>query len=544
MLGFRLSLSALFATPAPSVIVADDFKETRRIDVKKNAGGAAKTPISEHAFVFTEHCPNVFRSLRQSFGIPETDFYLSITQEGFQSTSTNSKSGSAFFFTSDKLYLIKSLTSRELKMLTSEFLSDYHLYMTQKRDSLLSRIVAVFSVSMSMVGFSVHYLVMMNIFHHPRYTTLDEKYDLKGSRIGRTVGVSGAVDPKVVKKDQDFGGRILLCDGHAAGLKRILESDCLFLQRTRRIDYSLLIGIVHLEDDETIISACSQEMPNRLSHHCFVASKMDGSPFKTVYFFGIIDFIQTFGLLKRVESTYKQNILYDFDPNGVSVVEPNLYSRRLLDYVTSHIGWHHAPQPDPPLSSSSSSASSPSQQQQSSYTNTPDTSPEIPSSKWPSTFSSSINQLLTSWSSSSSSLAPIKSPRSADDNGGDPTIVFTGFLEKQGDLRKSWKRRWFTLSQSQVCYHFSDKEQERLGSIPLAGLSVVACSSSRSKTRSFCFELISPERTYLLSASTSEEREAWIGIIEQTTMHHANHLQSIVESSQEELFSQGISSKE
>ena len=592
-LGLRLSLSALFATAAPSLIVATDFKTSRKIDVRRNHSNP-KLPISDANFSFSDHCPLVFRELRRCFGFDEADFFVSVTSEGYISEATNSKSGSSFFFSADNRFMFKSLTARELRMLC-EFLPDYYHYLSQRPSSLLSRIVALFSVSASVISSSAHFLVMANVFHlrgAPHALHVDEKYDLKGSRIGRTVGFNGAVDPRVVKKDQDFSGRILMCDPHSQRLRAILDADCYFLQRTRRIDYSLLLGICHLDDADDVVAYCTAspaegalasdaefEMSNRISPHCFFASKMDGSPFKTLYFLGIIDFVQSYGLLKRVESQYKKQILYDYDPDGVSVVEPNQYAKRFYDYVAQQIGWYSAEElpsttlsdsasetPDSPVISCnnsstdlpfSSSITTTSASSPSSLTTT--SSPSITSPTSPFITTSSSTSLSSSSSTSSASFFPNSSSSSNSITSSSPTtptsstttssisnsfnqfistlsssnltgssrlsarntipsdelVLFSGFLEKRGDLRKSWKNRWFVLTRSCLNYYISDeKDAELLGSIPLNSFSLRIASPNRSKTHSNCFELVFSNRTYLLSAISPEIRDAWMNMIE------------------------------
>lgn len=92
-------------------------------------------------FKVKEYCPMVFRNLRERFGIDDLDYKESLTRLvlnwkyicliiiNFRSQplpdDSSGKSGAKFYLSSDKLFVIKTLTSEEVERMHS-FLKHYH----------------------------------------------------------------------------------------------------------------------------------------------------------------------------------------------------------------------------------------------------------------------------------------------------------------------------------------------------------------------------------------------------------------------------------
>ena len=57
-------------------------------------------------------------------------------------------------------------------------------------------------------------------------------------------------------------------------------------------------------------------------------------------------------------------------------------------------------------------------------------------------------------------------------DGGLGAPAHKGFLTKQGGRIKTWKRRWFVVSDSCLYYFKSEKDKEPLGIIPLENVDV------------------------------------------------------------------------
>ncbi|KRX18126.1 Cytohesin-3, partial [Trichinella nelsoni] len=102
-----------------------------------------------------------------------------------------------------------------------------------------------------------------------------------------------------------------------------------------------------------------------------------------------------------------------------------------------------------------------------------------------------------------------------------------GWLWKQGGRYKSWKRRWFILSDNCLYYFENKTEKEPRGIIPLENVQI---REVQDKTRAHCFEIYSTNSnfikacktdsegkviegkhtTYRMAASSAEEKQSWI----------------------------------
>ncbi|XP_039261022.1 cytohesin-1-like [Styela clava] len=130
---------------------------------------------------------------------------------------------------------------------------------------------------------------------------------------------------------------------------------------------------------------------------------------------------------------------------------------------------------------------------------------------------------------------PFKIPEDDDD---DLTATFfnpdkEGWLLKQGGRYKTWKKRWFLLTDNCFYYFELPQDREPKGIIPLENLQIREVGDQK---KPHCFELYLPEQgptqmikaaktdsegrliqgkhtTYRMSASSAETKEAWIACI-------------------------------
>ncbi|XP_039979760.1 cytohesin-2 isoform X2 [Xiphias gladius] len=127
---------------------------------------------------------------------------------------------------------------------------------------------------------------------------------------------------------------------------------------------------------------------------------------------------------------------------------------------------------------------------------------------------------------------PFKIPQ---DDGNDLTLTFfnpdrEGWLLKMGGRVKTWKRRWFILTDSCLYYFEYTTDKDPIGIIPLENLCV---RELRDTSKPYCLELYNPRgqkikackmenkggvvqgkhQSYKLSAASAEERDAWVEAI-------------------------------
>ena len=114
-------------------------------------------------------------------------------------------------------------------------------------------------------------------------------------------------------------------------------------------------------------------------------------------------------------------------------------------------------------------------------------------------------------------------PRTGDGGGGTPASppppeLKTGWLEKEGGWRKSWKRRFFVLTGASLSYYAED----RPGAAPKGTIDlddVVRCvdhepaAGDKSGKAFNTFAVETLQRTYFVRAATHGERHAWVQAI-------------------------------
>ncbi|XP_070577015.1 LOW QUALITY PROTEIN: pleckstrin homology domain-containing family H member 2-like [Ptychodera flava] len=95
-------------------------------------------------------------------------------------------------------------------------------------------------------------------------------------------------------------------------------------------------------------------------------------------------------------------------------------------------------------------------------------------------------------------------------------IEKSGYLTKLGGKVKSWKKRWFVLQNGQLVYYKSknDTSSKPLGQIPLDSKCRVVKSDS-----SHCFELMTTQRIYYLTAESNQAVDEWLQALTITLKH-------------------------
>jgi hypothetical protein len=90
-----------------------------------------------------------------------------------------------------------------------------------------------------------------------------------------------------------------------------------------------------------------------------------------------------------------------------------------------------------------------------------------------------------------------------------------GYLIKQGDVIRSWRKRWFVLSDDALHY-FKDESQTLFkGLIALASIHSVAPVANRDKrsARAATFVIATGDRDWLIQADSEASRDAWVDAI-------------------------------
>lgn len=88
----------------------------------------------------------------------------------------------------------------------------------------------------------------------------------------------------------------------------------------------------------------------------------------------------------------------------------------------------------------------------------------------------------------------------------------SGWLVKEGNGIKTWKKRWFTLKGMNLHYSKDEKKHSKgqdQGIIDLEDAASIKASNNKKK-KNYCFEISTPDRTYFICASNNQEMQEWI----------------------------------
>ena len=99
----------------------------------------------------------------------------------------------------------------------------------------------------------------------------------------------------------------------------------------------------------------------------------------------------------------------------------------------------------------------------------------------------------------------------------------SGWLNKQGEYIKTWRRRWFVLKQGKL-FWFKESTITR-ASVPRGVIPVATCLTVKGAegvlNRQFAFELSFSNETMYFIADSEKEKEDWINSIGRSIVQHS-----------------------
>ena len=287
-------------------------------------------------FRFYEYHAKTFLRLRKMFGILNEDLISAVCDADLFGGETHAagKSGSLFWFSKDRRFVLKSLPKSEASCLVN-IASSYRDYLCMQPNSLLVKFLGLFKI---IAGRSTVYLILMqNIFGERR---MHSTFDLKGTTESRFV------ERGDVLKDLNFIDKnIFLPLATAESLKNQVISDSEFLKKLDIMDYSFLLGVrrpskrectaVHaqLVADAAVEAApqaavkksfldnikgklkqvlsrkdveVTQQQPSDFQRCMGGVPGLDDKNEPCLYFFGVIDILTEYTLKKKVAHFFKK----------------------------------------------------------------------------------------------------------------------------------------------------------------------------------------------------------------------------------------------
>lgn len=128
--------------------------------------------------------------------------YRKNRQQIFSSGEASGASGSFFFFSHDRRFIVKTMTKTEL-IFMEKFIPDYYKHIRDNPLSLLARVYGIYTVKMKGLK-NIHLILMGNTLRWQNRADITKVYDLKGSLFSRTVKLEQSSKASTTLKDINF----------------------------------------------------------------------------------------------------------------------------------------------------------------------------------------------------------------------------------------------------------------------------------------------------------------------------------------------------
>ncbi|XP_056258951.1 phosphatidylinositol 5-phosphate 4-kinase type-2 gamma-like isoform X1 [Seriola aureovittata] len=366
MWGVNHSINDLSQVPVPVMLLPDNFKASTKIKVNNHLFNKENLPGQ---FKFKEYCPQVFRNLRERFGIEDQDYQVSLVRSPPLKDEEGQREG--LLLTSyDRTLVIKEISSEEVEEMHN-ILSEYHQHIvTCHGSTLLPQFLAMYRVTVE--SEDTYLLVMRNMFSHRLH--VHRKYDLKGSLVSREASFKEKVKELPTYKDVDFRNnmqKVYVSDEEKEKIMDKLIRDTEFLVHMRMMDYSLLLGIHDVEraeeeeeeeeemessydeegeEENGLAPAPSSTSPEGIAGYMnsfkpmgpgefdpyvdvYAIQSAVGAPQREVYFMGLIDVLTQYDTKKKAAHAAKA--VKHGAGAEISTVHPEQYAKRFREFIAN-----------------------------------------------------------------------------------------------------------------------------------------------------------------------------------------------------------------
>ena len=209
-------------------------------------------------FPFKSYGGDIFRSIREHEGISDEQ-YLKVLSSPANERLSEGASGAFMFFCGGGEYIVKTIRDREARVLHNS-LRAYTQHLRTYKKSFLCRFIG--SYSLAVYSQTFYFVVMMNCFNPS--AKINEKYDLKGSWVGRSADPSktkkrsvcrhcntyfvpsrkeqclvvvGRHEPNIILKDNDMRTKVTLQSTDAITVLDMIKKDSALLGQLGVMDY-------------------------------------------------------------------------------------------------------------------------------------------------------------------------------------------------------------------------------------------------------------------------------------------------------------------
>uniref|UniRef100_A0A669F6W8 Phosphatidylinositol 5-phosphate 4-kinase type-2 gamma n=1 Tax=Oreochromis niloticus TaxID=8128 RepID=A0A669F6W8_ORENI len=364
MWGVNHSINDLNQVPVPVMLLPDDFKANTKIKVNNHLFNKENLPGH---FKFKEYCPQVFRNLRERFGIEDLDYQVSLTRS--PPFSVDDQGEGLLLNSYDRTLVVKQISSEDVADMHN-ILSEYHQHIVKCHgNTLLPQFLGMYRVTVD--SEETYLMVMRNMFSHR--LVVHRKYDLKGSLVDREASDKERVKELPTFKDMDFRNnmqKVYVTEEEKEKFMEKLNRDVEFLVRLKIMDYSLLLGIHDIGRAEREEEECEEEVkeedpeaenglvpgptvgsygnsPEGIAGYMSSVKPLGpgefdpyvdvyavrSSPQREVYFMGLIDVLTQYDTKKKAAHAAK-TVKHGAGAE-ISTVHPEQYAKRFRDFISN-----------------------------------------------------------------------------------------------------------------------------------------------------------------------------------------------------------------
>ncbi len=256
--GIRSSVIGTNTDDRPWTITKDDINETVRLSSYSGIGPTLAPKRNEYVSVdFKDYAPKVFSLLRTAHGISVANFVdeLVTTEPVIHLAINKDKCGSNlrfaerfYWYSQTGQYIVKGVSEEAFRFFLS-YLDKYFAHLVNNAgDSFLPRIFGMYRVRNSQRHDPIYLMVMKNHFWGPNRP--QTRWEIKGSKTGRTASETERTNPVPVLKDNDFteNNMLFVRPEQKELIMAQVKRDVDFLASINVMDYAFHVGI-HNKDN-------------------------------------------------------------------------------------------------------------------------------------------------------------------------------------------------------------------------------------------------------------------------------------------------------
>jgi len=245
------------------------------------------------------------------------------------------KSGSFFYFTTDKKFIVKTISEHEA--LTALTRAKGLLQHVRSNPKTLLHYYGIYAIQPSHMNQAIFMAVMKNLFDRSSIApsikvSFQEAYDLKGALFLRSALSKASDLGSCTALDLDWVRMEKRINANDADKRRIYDqlcNDLEFLKEQNLMDYSLLLGFAQTEGAQDQLSGAPTVLPGSGGQ---------------LYFLGIIDITEEWHCGWAVQGNILGCLLAfvcsskpEFRSASITAVNPKIYAERFKSFMCNNV---------------------------------------------------------------------------------------------------------------------------------------------------------------------------------------------------------------